>query len=406
MRYPLSRRAAAASILCCLSSVWAGASIPRRVQAQGDPPNYVPGRYIVVLNDSTPDPVTTAADLGRRHGLGVDLVYGAAIKGFAAAVPDGRLAALTSDPRVRYVERDQVVTLNAKPGGGGGGAGGGAQPAQSVPSGIARIGALASPTARIDGVDGRVNVDVAVIDTGIDTSHPDLNVVGGVNFSTGKSYADGNGHGTHVSGTIAAKDNGIGVVGVAPGARLWAVRVLDNSGSGLLSGVLKGIDWVAARGDIEVANMSLGASGSALNDAVNGAVNRGVVFAVAAGNESADAANYTPSGAVNALTVSALRDSDDTFAYFSNYGSVVDLIAPGVNILSTWKGGGYKTISGTSMATPHVAGAAALYRAVNPGATPAQVGAALLGAGEAPQSGSWPGDPDGIAEPLVKVNGF
>jgi subtilisin family serine protease len=359
-----------------------------------------------VFNDAVPDPVTAASDLGRRHGLGVDLVYGTAIKGFAAAVPEGRLAALTSDPRVRYVERDQVVTLSAKPGGGGGGAGSGTQPAQSVPSGVTRIGAHTSPTAKIDGVDERVNVDVAVIDTGIDTTHPDLNVVGGVNFSTGKSYVDGNGHGTHVSGTIAAKDNNFGVVGVAPGARLWSVRVLDNSGSGLLSGVLKGIDWVAARGDIEVANMSLGASGSSLNAAVNGAVSRGVVFAVAAGNESADAANYTPAGAASALTVSALRDTDDTFAYFSNYGSVVDLIAPGVNILSTWKGGGYKTISGTSMATPHVAGAAALYRAVNPGASPAQVAAALQGAGEAPQGGSWPGDPDGTAEPLVNVSGF
>jgi len=387
--------------LSCLSIALAGGTGPSRVQAKGNPPVFIPGRYIVVLNDGVADPAAASSDLGRRHGLGVDLVYGTAIKGFSATIPEARLAAVAGDPRVRYVEQDQVVSISAKPGGGGG-----ASPAQTVPSGIARIGALASPTAKIDGIDERVNVDVAVIDTGIDPTHPDLNVSGGVNFANGTSYSDGNGHGSHVAGTIGAKDNQVGVVGVAPGARLWAVRVLGNNGSGALSGVLRGIDWVAARGDIEVANMSLGAAGNSLNDAVNGAVNRGVVFAVAAGNASDNAAGYTPASAANALTVSALRVSDNTFAYFSNYGSVVDLIAPGVNVLSTWKGGGYSTISGTSMATPHVAGAAALYRAVNPAASPADVAAALQAAGEAPAGGSWAGDPDPIAEQLVKVNGF
>jgi subtilisin family serine protease len=275
-----------------------------------------------------------------------------------------------------------------------------------------------------------VNVDVAVIDTGIDLSHPDLNVVGGVNCSSGNSYSDGNGHGTHVAGTIAAKDNGIGVVGVAPGARLWAVRVLNNAGSGSDSDVICGIDWVTARAStIEVANMSLGgggtepaasgcSTGDPFHDAICRSVAAGVTYAVAAGNESDDAANHTPAAYDEVITVSALADFnglpgggaaatcradvDDTFADFSNFGADVDLIAPGVCILSTWKGGGYNTISGTSMASPHVAGAAALYKATHAGATPVQVKTALQNAGNLNWTTTT--DPDGTHEKLLNVD--
>lgn len=353
-------------------------------------------RCIVVLSDGAPSG-PAAADLAARHGLGVTNVYGSALQGFAAYVPPGRLRALAQDPRVRAVFPDQVIQLDprvaGKPPKGGGGT---TQPAQVTPSGISRIG---GPVA------GPVNADIAILDTGVDTSHPDLNVVGGVNFATGKSYKDGNGHGTHVAGTAAALDNSIGVVGAAPGARLWAVRVLDNNGSGWLSWVIAGVDWVVANAStIEVANMSLGGSAyQPLDDAVQKAISAGVVFAVAAGNSSADASTTSPARAPDALTVSALNQSNDTFASFSNFGAVIDLIAPGVNVYSTFKGGGYQTYSGTSMASPHVAGAAALYRSLYPAADPAGVRAGLLAAAEA---GTWSGDPDGIAEPLVRVNGL
>ncbi len=276
--------------------------------------------------------------------------------------------------------------------------------AQTMPTGINRIDGELSSTKSGDGA-GHVNVDVAVLDTGIDIDHPDLSVVGGTNCSTGRGYDDGNGHGTHVAGTIAAKDDATGVAGVAPGARLWAVRVLDKSGRGSWSSIICGVDYVTANAStIEVANMSLGGSGSdegcsddALHQAICNSVAADVTYTVAAGNSSDDAANHVPASYDEVITVSALADFngeagggakatcradvDDTFADFSNFGADVDLIAPGVCINSTWKGGGYKTISGTSMAAPHVAGAAALYKSVNPGASPTSVRDALQSAG-------------------------
>ncbi len=191
-----------------------------------------------------------------------------------------------------------------------------------MPTGIQRIFADENAGIGIDGADDyRVDVDVAIIDTGIDFQHPDLNVVGGINCTLGNLFAacvrqggdDDHYHGTHVAGTIGALDNGIGVVGVAPGARLWAVKVLNKRGSGYSSWIVAGIDWVAAHADtIEVANMSLGGAGfsQAEYDAIQGAVNKGVAFAVAAGNEDDDASNYSPGGFDNVLSVSALADFD------------------------------------------------------------------------------------------------
>jgi subtilisin len=272
-----------------------------------------------------------------------------------------------------------------------------------------------------------------VIDTGIDWEHPDLNVVGGINCASGNPFrakCSGNGdddhyHGTHVAGTIGAIDNGIGVVGVAPGARLWAVKVLNSQGSGYTSWIIAGIDWVAARADtIEIANMSLGGSGynQAEYDAIQGAVNKGVAFAVAAGNSDADASNFSPAAFGNVLTVSALadfdgvpgglgsptcrNDQDDTLADFSNWGSAVDIAAPGVCILSTYplEQGEYGTISGTSMASPHAAGALALLASRNKPANANDVYnlySQLKGAGNF----NWIDDSgDDIQEPLLDVS--
>jgi subtilisin len=353
-------------------------------QAQGRSPLHVPDQYIVVLKDQFPA-AGAAAEIARQHGLKLGHVYEAALNGLSAMIPPARLAAVRSDPRVAYVEQDQVAFAVG----------------QATPTGINRIDAELSSTVSGDG-NGSVDIDVAVIDTGIQPNHPDLTVAGGINYTSGNSsqWADGNGHGTHVAGTIGALDNGDGVVGVAPGARLWAVRVLNNNGSGTWSNVIKGIDWVTKNaGKIRVANMSLGGGKSdAVNAAVTKAVKAGVVFAVAAGNEAADAKNSSPASCPDAITVAALADSnglagpagdatpygaDETFATFSNYGDVVDIIAPGVNILSTWKGSGYATISGTSMATPHVAGAAALYIATSGVTDPTDVGNALVGVARA-----------------------
>lgn len=362
-------------------------------------PSYVPDNYIVILKDGA-NPWSVANEMAQQRGLGVSHVYGTAIHGFSTVIPKGQLDKIISDPRVKYIEQDSIVTIFKKPSGTPGGGGGSTtQPPQVIPTGITRIGGPVS---------GLVNVDVAVIDTGIDSTHPDLNVVSGVNFAKGNGWSDGNGHGTHVAGTIAAKNNDIGVVGVAPGANLYAVRVLDNRGSGFTSDVIAGVNWVAANADtIEVANMSLGGSQSnALNTAVENAVNAGVVFVVAAGNENTDACTKSPASAPNAITVSALDDrngisDNDPFASFSNYGSCVDVIAPGVLILSTWKDGGYNTISGTSMASPHVAGAAVLYLASHPTDTPAQVVSALQSAGNLDWNVST--DPDGTHEKLIHI---
>ncbi|MGH2568041.1 MAG: S8 family serine peptidase [Bacteroidota bacterium] len=377
----------------------------------------VPGQYIVVLKEDVSNVPAVANEMARTHGLSLLQVYEYALKGFAATVPPGRLDAVQADSRVQYVEADQVVTAFA----------------QTLPTGVDRIDADLSAKANINGSDERVDSDIAIIDTGIDLDHPDLNVFKNVTFVRGtRSGNDDNGHGTHVAGTAAALDNGIGVVGVAPGARLWAVKVLNRNGSGFTSDVIKGVDYVTQNASsIEVANMSLGGGDSqSLKDAIKNSTDKGVVYAVAAGNSATDAANTSPanSPAAGVLTVSAIADFngrcgggaaatcrddvDDTFADFSNFGEVVDIAAPGVCILSTWNDGGTRTISGTSMASPHVAGALALYlvgrtKPTN-GAGAGAVRDAVVQAGipqnqacQGDGNGGFTGDPDGFAEPLV-----
>jgi subtilisin family serine protease len=410
--------AGAALVAAGTSAAPAAAVRPERVSlpAAGTP---IAGSYIVVLEDGA----NLSAVLDAHRALGIEAfhVYRHALKGYAARMPAALAAVLAADPRVDFVEQDRVVRAAA----------------QTLPTGINRVDADLSPTARINGSDERVNVDVAVIDTGVDLDHPDLNVyTAGAKNCIGvlalRGADDDNGHGSHVAGTIAALDNNTGVVGVAPGARIWPVKVLNFLGIGSVSNIVCGIDYVTSKASqIEVANMSLGGSGSddgncgkSNNDsehrAICASVAAGVTYVVAAGNDSDNAENYVPASYDEVITVSALADFngspgggarstcrsdiDDTFANFSNYGADVDLIAPGVCIYSTSSGGGYATLSGTSMAAPHVAGAAALYKALNPGASPAQVKQALQAAGNLNWNNS--DDGDAIKELLLNVANF
>ncbi|HEX6589101.1 MAG TPA: S8 family serine peptidase [Longimicrobiales bacterium] len=309
--------------------------------------NVVYGSYIVVLKDDA-NPRSVAAIMGIRPNH----VYETALNGFAAELSGGQLNALRRNPNVDYIEADGIASIpmprvDARPGGGGGG--------QTTPWGITRVG----------GPGGTPSGTAWIIDTGVDLDHPDLNVdaSASVNFVTqgaDQTGDDGNGHGTHVAGTIAAINNSIDVVGVAPGARVVAVRVLSNSGSGQWSWIIAGIDHVAANGRSgDVANMSLGGpANKAVDDAVARAAAGGVKFVLAAGNDGDNANNHSPArvNGANIYTISAIA-SNNCLTSWSNYGNPpVDYAAPGSGILSTRKGGGTTTMSGTSMAAPHVAG--------------------------------------------------
>lgn len=385
--------------------------------ASAAPP--VRSSYIVVLHDNEKSPAAVARELADKVGGDLGFVYQYALKGFSITVPEKAIAGLRGNPKVKYVATDDLRYAFS----------------QSESTGVRRIFASSNPAISIDTIDDvRVDVDVAVIDTGIDLEHPDLNVSGGVTC-TGSPFNnkcvsggdDDHYHGTHVAGIIGALDNNFGVVGVAPGARLWAVKVLNSRGSGYSSWIIAGIDWVAKNAaTIEVANMSLGGSGfsQAEYDAIQGAVNKGVAFAVAAGNSDDDASNYSPSAFDNVLTVSALADfnglpgggapstcrddQDDTQADFSNWGAAVDIAAPGVCILSTYplERGEYGTISGTSMASPYVAGALALLASVQKPGDAAAVYALyeqVVNAGNY----NWTDDSgDGIQEALLDTGTF
>jgi len=348
----------------------------------------VSGKYIVVLKE---DASLIDADLQARNfnvkekALGllkkyevsgeVEEVYETALQGFAVKMAPGQAKKMVGDGFVKFIEADQVISLspielNGKPGPT-------PPPDQTIPWGIARVG----------GPGNGVGKTAWIIDTGIDLYHPDLNVnnVRSATFLGGKSTPwDENGHGTHVAGTIAAKNDGIGVVGVAAGATVVSVRVLNRQGSGTNSGVIAGVNYVAANGQKgDVANMSLGGGVSqALDDAVLNASGK-VEFALAAGNEADDANNHSPArvNGPNIYTVSAMWEGD-RWVSFSNYGNPpVDYCAPGVYIYSTYKDGGYATMSGTSMAAPHVAG--------------------LLLLGRIHTDGFVTGDPDVNADPIA-----
>ncbi len=295
------------------------------------PQQNIPDRYIVVLKDSVSDPGQVANQHVQQNGAQVGFVYRNAIKGYSAVIPQRRLGAIENDPRVAYVEADQVMRTTA----------------QTLPWGIDRIEADISSTKAGNGSGSASNVNAYIIDTGIDTKHKDLYVVKHVNFTGlfGGGNKDCNGHGTHVAGTVAARDNAIDVVGTAPGAPLTGVKVLDCRGSGSTSGVIKGVEWMTANAKRPaIANMSLGGGKSqALDDAVGKSADSGVFYSVAAGNDGKDACEYSPArvgaGTDNGVMTVAATNSSDGEASWSNYGSCVDIWAPGVSILSTKSGG-------------------------------------------------------------------
>lgn len=344
---------------------------PANAQVAGD---KIPGSYICVFTKevSRGNAQAEANRSVQAHGGQIKHVYSVALRGFAANMaPQAVENMKANNPRIAYCEQDQVVTAGqvfgmARPGGGGG------STQQDTPWGITRVNGGAAGSFQT----------AWVIDSGIDLTHPDLNV----DVARSKSFLGGtttpqdqNGHGTHVAGTIAAKDNSFGVIGVAPGAPVVAVRVLDRRGSGTNSGVIAGVDYVAQFGKSgDVANMSLGGGiSNALDSAVVTAASGGVRFALAAGNESSSATGHSPARAngYNVFTVSAFA-AGDRWASYSNFGNPpIDYAEPGSGIKSTWLSGGYNTISGTSMATPHLAG--------------------LLLQGTVLSGGTVSGDPDG-----------
>jgi len=359
------------------------------------------GQYIVVMKDSPTgkfkignanqvndvrSDIMTNANIGEERIVNT---YSNTIAGFTARLDVDQLNKLRADKNVKYIEKDRIVTFappcgtpNGGPCDGDGGGDDGGSNSQEIPYGITRVNGGATYTGS----------NVAwVIDSGIDLDHPDLNVDASLGFNAftkgkdSKSLDDGYGHGTHVAGTIAAVDNSVGVIGVAAGAQVIPVKVLDSRGSGSYSGVIAGVDHVGANGSSgDVANMSLGGPTSqALDDAVLAASSNGIIFTLAAGNDGSDANNSSPArvNGSNIYTISAM-DSNDNWASFSNFGNPpIDYAAPGVSVTSTWKNGGYNTISGTSMAAPHAAG--------------------VLLLGNAGSDGTVNGDPDGDSDPII-----
>jgi subtilisin len=381
----------------------------------------IPNHYIVVLKDRsvTSNDVPSLADEARTQGAVLRHVYEHSIRGFAIIVPTERaLDAILRNPSVDYVQPDVKVKAFS----------------QTLPTGVNRVDGDLSATKSNDGT-GSVDVDIAVLDTGIDLSHPDLNVYKHTTFVSGTSTGnDDMGHGTSVAGITAAKDDSQGVVGIAPGARLWAVKVLDKNGQGFMSDIIAGIEYVTDNaGQIDVVNLSLGGDGpnDALHTAIINSVKAGVTYVASAGNAGVDAASTVPASFPEVITVSAIGDfdgkcgalstmtltfggkvnRDDIFASFSNYGSVIDLAAPGENIATTQKGSAYRSdFSGTSASAPYVAGAAALYKSLHATATPSDIRTALRSSGATPSTvcdgngyGYFKGDPDGIAEPFLYV---
>jgi subtilisin len=385
------------------------------------------------------------ARLTSALGIRPSHTYASALDGFAASLTPSQVARLRDDPQVAAIVEDVPTRVEAPADLQAGSVRTTRLPEQVIPTGVRRVNADQSPIAGIDGTDQPMDVDVAVIDTGI-APHPDLRIAGGHDCTSAdpSAWRDRYGHGTHVAGTVAARDNGIGVVGVAPGARVWAVKVFNDEGRGFISDYVCGIDWVTGLRDeanpdlpqIEVVNMSFdswlpnaddadcgGTSNDPVHVSVCALVAGGTTAVVAAGNDRKDARLRLPSAYDEAITVSALADfdgrpggtgrqqdtcpgysldEDDSFANFSNFGADVDLMAPGKCILSTYTGGVYAWMSGTSMASPTVAGAAALVYAAHPDANPSLVRQALIEATNLDWATAT--DPDGNPDRLLDVS--
>lgn len=328
----------------------------------------IPGRYIVVLdvdaagkNGDLFAAASSASQLTSAYGGMTQTIYAYALNGFSAEMSEDQALKMSSDPRVKFVEEDSVMEATATQ--------------TNPPWGLDRIGQRDLPLNRsYSYTTTGAGVNVYIIDTGIRRTHTQFGGRAQIGFDAvgdGQNTNDCNGHGTHVSGTVGGS-----TYGVAKGVRLFAVRVLNCSGSGTNSGVIAGVDWVTGNHiSPAVANMSLGGGAStALDNAVNNSINSGVTYAIAAGNSNANAANSSPARVAAAITVGSSTMSDARSS-FSNFGSVVDIFAPGSSILSSYNTSdtATATLSGTSMATPHVAGVAARFLQSNPGASPATV---------------------------------
>ncbi|MGW8761120.1 S8 family peptidase [Streptomyces sp. NPDC055815] len=385
--------ATAAALLGTFAAVPAQAVPAEGTVLAADSADAVPGSYIVTLKHGAGFKASSAKGRNLIAGYGgtVGKTFGSALNGYTATLGATEARRLAADPAVASVEQNRIVRADATQ--------------SNAPWGLDRIdqanlplsGTYTYPDSAGSGV------TAYVIDTGVRISHSEIagRAVNGYDAVDGDSVAqDGNGHGTHVATTIAGS-----TYGVAKSAKIVAVRVLDNNGSGTTAGVIAGIDWVTANhaaGAPAVANLSLGGGAStALDNAVKNSIADGVTYAVAAGNSGVNASSSSPARVAAALTVGA-TNSTDAKASWSNYGSVLDLFAPGVSITAGWNTGdtATNTISGTSMATPHVAGAAAVYLAGHTSATPAQVATALVN-GATPNKVTSPGS--GSPNRLLKI---
>lgn len=354
--------------LTAAQPAFAGSGGPRTAPIYGaDSPTAIAGEYIVVFQPGTPGNVVNNASEGARgKGGSIHFVYDAALVGFAATLPEQALNGLVHNPNVAYIEADQTMSIDATQSG--------------ATWGLDRIDQRALPLNITYNYNYTgAGVTAYVIDTGINIYHSEFGGRASVGTDTvldGQNGVDCNGHGTHVAGTI-----GGATYGVAKSVTLVAVRVLNCSGSGTTSGVIAGINWVTSNHNTgaAVANMSLGGGAStSLDTAVKNSIADGVTYAIAAGNNNRDACKFSPARVPAALTVGATTNTDARASY-SNYGKCLDIFAPGSSITSAWIGSNTatNTISGTSMATPHVAGVAALYLQAHPTATPAAVATAM-----------------------------
>ena len=388
----------------------------------------IPGQFIMTVRNETilEDSLSGLSDAAEQSDLKVVNTLSnlgvLILNGFENSVPLFSEAAEQDDTGI-LVEPNRVVTILG----------------QSLSSGIDRIDAESSSPSKTMSTNATKmsnleNVQIGILDTGIDLKNEELNVVDDVSFIAGEPNGqDGHGHGTHVAGIAAAKDDNDGVTGVAPGAKLTAIKVLGADGSGSTASVLAGLDYALQHAnELDVINLSLGEPGSsvATDTAITKLQNAGVPVVVAAGNDNQNAAFQSPANSPDAWTVSSILDTDgkcgelggagdDTFSSFSNWGSVVEIAAPGGQINSTIPNGGFAQFSGTSMAAPHVAGAVALYKSSHPDASPAEIFNRLIETANTSGTAcdtsanngkgyieSWDSDGDNIREPLLYVKEF
>ncbi|HKG27907.1 MAG TPA: S8 family serine peptidase [Thermomicrobiales bacterium] len=424
------------SAIVAISSLPIGSVAPMlSVTAQEEAP--ASGEEVIVVLEDDADPIVAAQELGVEPTH----IYDGVFTGFAATMPAAAVAEARASDAVRQISRDGRVQAED----------------QIVGTGVLRVGVLHTPGSQNLAITSPIDADVAILDTGVDRGG-DLRVSGGASCvndkhkkkgkgknqhkghkhkhkkkdDKSKSWADDNGHGTHVASIAAALDNDQGIVGVAPGARVWAVKVLDENGGGSFSDVICGLNWVVNHsGTVDVVNLSLSGAGSdgpcessPLHQAICNVVYSGVPVVVAAGNQGTDASTRVPASFDEVITVSGMADSDgapghagpgtctgqadDTFLPFSNYGADVDVAAPGDCILSLGKDGKRRQESGTSSASPHVAGAVADFiqsftygNGFRP--SPDQVRTWLLTQASKPQNSEFgfSGDPDGVPEPML-----